>query len=311
MLTTTEIRAVKDFITAHHDIFNAPTATRNIKIVSDKITMFDGMDVIAERVLDIKTISDDMMKIPYQKNSFAVDNEFNPLEADRKNYYAYWNKKYTRINVPFFMSVALASLLVLGKIPDIIDFAKIYMLTYTTTVRESINDGSVYGVPFRPRKMLGESVFAEGSKITNKLIKFNKLAMNYVSGLPINEFTTFDICSRIYKVYGSVIRDISNPIRIGQFTENVEYGFYEDLEGIDMMVNNTPVFVFVRSDAGLEFRVKKMLARHPHLSQNGVAFTIQIPWGCKGMYLPSNEFLHNMVEDMTNNPVEEYREYNY
>ena len=311
MLVKEELYAVRDFIWANHELLNKPNKANKIKIMSNKIYIIKNSQISEERELDIPNLSKTLSSITYTKNVFMEDISLSPLEADRNEYAYIWKQKYSKINFPIFISVALACLFVTGKMPEIIDFCKIYLLSYTTVLKTSSNSGDLYNVKYPGRRTLDKKILVDNIEMTNRLIRFNDIALNYTYGLPINEFTTFDICARIVKVYGSIVRDISNPIRFSQFTDDVEYDFYQDLCGIDMFLAGIPVFVFVKTDAGNEFRAKKVLDRHPNLEPRGIILQFGIPHNFRGIYYPTDEFIKSMIANSSFNSENEFKTFTY
>lgn len=267
-----EIKRVSSLIEKYHYIANKPTDENNIEIKNNTIYLIDNGQIVMERCLDIEDIRKQLNNTIYQKNVFkGSDAIFNPLEADREDYKFVWKNNYNRIDFPKFLPILLFSLLELGIVPSIIDFCKIYMITYTEAIdKRYFNDNRLKlykNVFINDRERIGLKItFSDGQEMNNKLIRFKDKYLNYVHGMPINEFTTEHICCRIYKVYGSAVRDVYNALCFKEFGIDTYYNLVDDLSGIDLFLNDIPVFSYTNTGAGQEFREKKIQERHPELN---------------------------------------------
>ena len=137
-----EIKAVSSVIEEYFYICNKTDKLNNIEIKNNVISLIKDGLVVMQKEINITELRDKLKQTVYQKNVFkGNDAIFNPLEADRKENKFVWKKDYNKINFPKFIPIILFSLLVTGEIPSIIDFCKIYMLSYTEMIpKDEITD---------------------------------------------------------------------------------------------------------------------------------------------------------------------------
>ena len=301
-------------------ICNKPDKSNNIEIKNNVISLILNDSIIFQKELDVISLKEKLQKISYHKNIFQQkDSPFNPLEADRKENKIVWRKDYKGIDFPKFIPIILFSLLIIGEIPSIIDFCKIYMLSYIEPVPKNeliSNRLSLYDESFikhkNDRERIDQIIYYNEStlsyQIKNSLIRFKPKYLSYIHNLPINEFSTEHLCSRIYKMYGSIVRDIYNPLYFSLFNIDSYYSLYYDLSGIDLFLNNIPVYAYTDTSSGHEFRAKKISQRHPELKSN---FCIILEKNIhnnissektNGLYLINEDVANNII-----NVVQEYK----
>lgn len=283
-MTDKEIQNISSLLYKYHVIANSPNNKNNIVIENNKISIIiDGKSSFV-RKLDYSDFMQQVSNCNYfYKNIFKQEDfKYNPLEADRDENYKYWCEKNKYINFPKFISVLLFSLLYCGKIPSIIDFYRIYMNTYTNVLNATSPFRYIYySETVRPEIISGldrirvnkNIVLPDGNILINRLLGFKaEFEIEYVKNLPLNEFTTEHLCSRIYKLYGSIIRDVHMPLYFNMLGCKCHYNFLSDLNGIDLFIDNVPVYAYTRTRNGEEFRKDKKDNRHNNLPNYGVEF---------------------------------------
>lgn len=275
-MTNKEIDKIIETLKNNLEIANRPNAMNNIIIKDNTVSMIkDGVEV-ERRILHIDSIKNKADNMIYGRNIFEnIDAKYSPLEADRNNNHYIWKREYRGIDFPKMMSVMLFSLLVAGELPTIFELFKIYSLTYTEVlnpIHSDITRFELYNVPKEnDRKRLGAVMYFENKKITNKLLRFKEDSLVFVKGLPINEFTTEQLFCRIYKCYGSLVRDIYAALYFNKLGAETYYDYAYDINGIDCMVNGIFVFAYTNTRSAKEFRKRKMNERHPELGEVGIA----------------------------------------
>ena len=291
-MTNREIEYISQLIDRYYRIANIPNKLNNIVIEGNVISIIENGNILYKRELDVKDIKVNLDNIHYSKNVFIQsDYIYSPFEADKKAHKKYWKFDYNHIDFPKFLSVLLFSLLAVGKIPTIMEFCKIYMLAYTEAISPNNSNPmrfSLYAIPnVNDRSRIGQKiVFTDGQVLPNNLLRFKEKYKVFLSDFPINEVTTEHLCSRIYKVYGSAVRDIYNVLFFNEIGVKSYYDFLTDLQGIDLMIEGIPVFSYVDSENGLDFRQKKVQERHPHLADFGIALEKKVYSETKGgLYL--------------------------
>ena len=160
--------------------------------------------------------------------------------------------------------VFFAFVLANSTIPTYDEFCQTYIFTYTCKTYHQ-DTPELYTSKGPTHYAIGRIIDSEQFQFENQLIKFNALGLKYTSGLPKNEFTLFDLMTRIYKVFGSLIRDFENSVII--WTEGVDtyYSYRNDMSGIDLQVNDKLVRSFTSGFGGGIFAYIKVNARHPNL----------------------------------------------
>ena len=301
-MTEKEIKCVIGLLEKYHKIANKPDDLNNIVINGRVISIIQDGKELYKQDLDIVSIKETLDNVKFNGNVFSnSDSLYNPFEADREENSFIWREKYNNIGFPCFISVFLFTLLAFGKIPSLLEFCDIYIETYTEILKPDRcypHRLSLYSIPcVNDRNRLGEEVVYEGKVFHNDLRRFKTKYVGYLKGFPLNEFTTEHICSRIYKTYGSFVRDIYHTLYFDSLSQRAYYNFLDDLEGIDLMLNDIPVFAYVSSKISKEFREKKIKERHPNLANIGIALEKDI--GAEkngGVYLIDNVAANKAIE---------------
>lgn len=275
-MTEKDINYVCRLLEKYCIIANRPNDDNNIEINGNIISIKEKGNEIYNRMLNVDSIREKLENTPYVKNIFSnVDSIYSPFEADRKENRYIWTAYYNNISFPSFISVLLFSLLATGEIPSIVEFCAIYLSTYTEVIDVKYSNPSrniLYTLSnVEDRVRVGKEIVFGDIKIKNNLLRFKGKFTEYLKDFPINEFTTEHICSRIYKAYGSIVRDIFNVLYFDKLGEKSYYNFLDDLSGIDLMLNDIPIFAYTDTKASQEFRQRKRDERHPELSKTGVA----------------------------------------
>lgn len=271
MLTDNEIKAVADAVERFAELLNRPTFDNKIEIIDGKVRLIKNGAVLFERTISTKDLN--LSTVEYKYNSFnSADIAFSPFEADRSENFSNWNQTYNKINFPAFIPIPLLTWLAIGKLPDIVDFCKIYLLAYTEVVTRS------KAIDWRPFYHTSQDVYSnakntltytDGRTLNNHIIRFKEQYVQYLKGFPINQFTTEQVCNRIYKVYGSCIRDPYNMIRMREFGAKTVYDTYLDIvQGVDGIIDNIPYYGYSKTSASYDFREIKVSERHKNLNPN-------------------------------------------
>lgn len=298
-----EIMKVAGLLNKYYRIANIPNELNNIIIKGNIISIKENGVEIFKRELFVDKLKEDLEQMNYMKNVFSnsEDSIYNPFEADREENKYIWKYDYNHIDFPKFISVLLFSLLAVGKIPSIIEFCKIYILAYTEAFDPKYSNPmrmSLYALPnVKDRCRVGQTILFDGQKLSNNLLRFTEKYKVFLKDLPINEFTTEHICSRIYKVYGSIVRDIYNVLYFDKLGAKSYYNFLDDLAGIDLMINDVPVFAYTNTKGGQEFRQKKIEERHPELNNIGIALEKKVySEKIGGVFLINEETAKKVIE---------------
>lgn len=298
---------IKDYI----EVANHPSPQNNIIIEGDIIKLIVDGAIIKERKIPVSEMMRKLNEINYpSKNPFnSSDIKYSPLEADKKSNKQYWAKNHYKIDFPKFISVILFSLLTVGSFPDISEFCKIYMRTYMEVIpkdyvskrknayadeHKSVNDRTAIG-----KKMTCDgTVFFE-----NKNIRFKEKYLVYLKDIDYNEFTTEFICNRIYKMFGSIIRDIHTSVLLFSCGANTKYDFFEDLKGTDFFVNEIPVRAYTQTFFGKEFANKKEFFRHSNVDfSKFIKLEVQKPSG-SGLKLMPAQFAKDFVDGLKSRKI--------
>ena len=295
-LTMQKLVEIAKVVEQYTEVVNKPDKDNNIMIIDGKIRFIYSGKIIKER--DYSTVQMMLDRIAYDKNVFdSSDIEMSPLAADKKK--GNWDKYY-KCDFMKFMPQILLTILFFGIVPDMLEAAQITALAYTEIVQDKQR------LPDRNKKLkisdityknIGAVIcFSDGRKITNHLLRFKDKYADYIKTLPYNEFTTEMLFNRIFKVFGSCIRDIYNPLRLYELKQkNVVYSLYADLDGIDMMVNNVPVYAYSNTVYGTSMRSVKVMARHPHLRKDIGINIVKSVENKDGLHLFSDELLLDVV----------------
>ena len=292
-----QLKNIALHIIKYTNLLNNPNIKNNIEIKNNNIYLIKDSKIILQQKIDLNKLKSNLQNIYYQKNIFNnYETRYSPFEADRQINKDIWKNTYNRINFPKFMPIALMTLLLTKELPSLIDFIKIYMLSYMELISEKEQTNErflLYKEKINnDRTRLGQTIiFADGQKINNKLLRFRKEFSPYIYNLPINEFTTEHLCNRIHKVYGSIIRDIYNALYFYKYNIYTYYNLLDDYLGIDLFLNGIPVYAYTNTFGGQEFRDKKIHERHPNLNKNiGIKLEKEIyKEKLNGLYLIKDE----------------------
>ena len=301
--TLNVVRALKRY----HMIANKPNKQNDLFLKDGFLCLMVNGQTIQRLKIDSDDMKQQLEKVEYVKNTFnSSDVKYSPFEADRESAKSYWKQNYNHIDFPKFISVVLFSMLITKKVPDVIDCCNIYLTTYTEIVPDgqAIDRSKYMTNVSKDRLNVGNMVlYTDGRKMKNHVRRFKKEYLQYVKGLPFNEFTTEHSCNRIYKVYGSAVRDIYTVLRLNDFGINTYYSLYDDLGGIDGIIENIPYYGYTKTGAGNDFRNKKLSERHPELDANlGIALRKSVS-GNGGVYIVPDKILEKVATAVKNNEV--------
>lgn len=312
MLSLAEIKNISFMLKKYHKIANEPDENNNIVIKNGKIGLFSNGEYVLVRKIDFQSLIDNFNTIRYCSNIFdSNDSKFSPLEADRNKNKWLWKNSYNHINIPKFMSIMLFTLLLMDKLPSIIEFCMIYIYTYTEEIpiEDQTNERfKLYSKNIsNDRSQLGKIIYYNQQKpgIKNKVLRFKSQFNNYIKGLPINEFTSEQLCFRIHKVYGSIMRDIYLPLIFNIKGVDAYYSWLDDMDGIDCILNNVPIFSFTDTKTAEEFRYKKVRFRHINLVDWGINFKADLNKSLKTktLLLPDEEAIKKILHTLNKTRV--------
>ena len=136
--------------------------------------------------------------------------------------------------------------------------------------------------------------------ITNALIKFKqKYFQSSVSGLPLNEFSIEHMCFRVYKVYGSIMRDIYHAVFFNTYDNiSASYSYYEDLNGVDLFLNNIPIYAYTDTSSAIEFAKEKNQYRHKNLPFGIILQKTIYEKKLTGFYFVKDKTINRIVEEV-------------
>lgn len=307
-----EIQVVACLLEKYAEIMNNPTADNKIELRDKSVRIIKDGIVLAEKPISTQKMQ--LETVEYSKNVFtSSDIHYSPFEADRAINVQYWKNSYSKINFPLLMPIPLISWLALEKIPDVIDFCKIYLLAYTEPVTKTsyINPRDFYSTDVNVYSNVGSMIkYTDGQEITNRLVRFKLRYLKYTHGFPINQFTTEQVCNRIYKAYGSCVRDPYNMLRMSEFGAKTAYDTYMDFVlCIDGKVGNIPYHGFSKTHAAETFRKKKVEERHKtDVAKKGIIL-VQDGADFAGVYLASDVVLLQIMSDVLMQKLDDFKVY--
>lgn len=228
----------------------------DIKIENNNLIVLYYNQIRYSRSLDFNSLKNEIKLLDYSFDSSGYkDAEMNPLEADRKSNQYIWNGVYKGINFPKVMPIVLMFYAIIGRLPTLFEFSSVYLESYLD-LKEN-ND--VF------RKNIGYKIeYPNNHKFLNLPCKFNRLVEIECLNVPRNDFVVYDIANRLYKVYGSCIRDIYHCALFTQIGLTTQYSWNSDLEGVDLFLNGYPIYAFTSTIMGKDFRNQKIQTRHPY-----------------------------------------------
>lgn len=304
MLTSTESEKICFLLKKYMRIVNKPDESNNIILENNKIKLLKDDNIVLQRNLNVLNLLNYISNFNYPSNIFkSQDCQFSPFEADRNKNKWIWKENYCHINIPTFMPILLFSLLISDSIPSISEFCLIYINTYTEEI--PIEELSLERFKLYSRRIINDrtklgKIYCYNQKppvIKNKILRFKNSCLKYISGLPINEFTTEQLCYRIHKAYGSIIRDIFTPLLFYEKGVDAYYSWATDLSGIDCILNNVPIFSFTDTKVAKEFRRKKIKIRHKDLVDWGINLKADLakPIISRKLLLPTEEAIQQVL----------------
>lgn len=312
--TDNQIKEIASLVEKYVDVFEHPDKNNNIIIENNLISIIkDGKTVCSKRI-NPHDLKNQIEQITYgEENIFKNNNSpFSPLDADRKENKIVWKKNYNKINFPKFIPVFLLSLLLTDKIPSVIDFCYIYANAYTEPIPyDEISDNrlSLYREIFINNKndheRLDKITQIDNQSMINILIRFkDKYYKNYIYGLPINEFSLEHLAYRIYKVYGSIVRDVFNALYISTFDLSIQtsYSLNKDLNGVDLYVNEIPIYAFTKTSEGDYF--SKIKKNNRHKLKFGIRLIADLSNKKSGIYLITDDAVNQIIDIVKNKTID-------
>ena len=307
MLTMNEIKAVADAVERHAELLNKPTFDNKIEIFDSKVKIIKNGKVLFEKPIATKDMN--LENIEYRYNPFnSPDIAYSPFEADRSSNFVYWQQKYTKINFPAFIPIPLITWLALGKLPDIVDFCKIYLMAYTEVVTKDkyLDRRQFYATETNVYSNVKNTLtYTDGQTLQNHLIRFKDKYVPYLKNFPINQFTTEQLCNRIYKIYGSVIRDPYNMIRMREFGAKTVYDTYLDIvQGVDGIIEDIPYYGYSQTSASYDFREIKVNERHKNLDSTKGIVLEKKNKNTGGVYVMEDIAFITIISDIKKGKIE-------
>ena len=250
------------------DIINKPDVDNNIGIARGSIVF--KRDGQYEKVMPLTSANLGLDSIEYFKNVFDKHSMLiSPLESDvhynNNGEESGWSKYYA-CDFMKFVPQPLVFLLETGSLPDMWEAAELALRAYTEPVKDNelIDRSKFLSLPdIKYRKLKEMIVYSDGRSIMNRVIRFKPEFKKYLHGLPYNEFTIMMLLGRIFKVYGSCIRDIDDAIRFWELGAlDAYYSLQADLAGVDCIINKVPIYTYSNTSAGVSMRKIKEEIRH-------------------------------------------------
>lgn len=314
-MTANEMKAVADFLQQNIDICSPcrrdmSKYNGNIVIHNDVICLLNKeKEILMSRRLDSNMLKQQIGNIVYKNNIFrGKDARWSPFEHDDAN-----NGKYIvggtkrGIDFPKFASVIMSTLLLYGVFPTFIEFGKIYSLAYTQCVDDADEkiDFDKYLIGFSGKwKDIGkEIIYPDGEVIKNKVLRFTNKVWNggYASNFPFNQFTTEMLFCRLFKAYGSIVRDPYHVLRMFTATGlDSEYSIHKDYRGSDGNIAKHSIRAFTNSPRAHYFGYKKITERHRTLDDNRAELLIDVQ-KLSDLKVLSDETLQNIGQQIKSN----------
>lgn len=315
MFTIEEIKQVASLIEKYEDIANHKSKDGDIEIKNCEMYFIKSGELMLARKLNPDDIKTQLENIEYSENVFcSSDIRYSPFEADKKNNKIVWKKDYNFIRFPKFLPVIHFSLISIGKIPDIIDFCKIYLLTYTETVPECdlIKDRSQYYTKKYPDRVnVGADLkYTDEQVLKNKILRFKRKYVKYLRNMPFNEFTTEQLCSRVFKLYGSCIRNLYCALRFNKFGKKTYYSIDKDMSGIGGFIDGIPYFSNIDSDNANEFWSNKTGHENQISKTVGIKFKQGISRK-KGIYIIEDDRILEIIKMIDEGLIDRFVEIEY
>lgn len=315
MLTMDEIKKVASLIDKYECIANNNCKNGDIEIRNSEMYFIVNGELLEMRKLDSDDIKKQLETIEYKENVFSsTDVRYSPFEADKMNNKIVWLKDYKWIRFPYFLPIIHFSVLATGKVPDIIDFCKIYLLVYTETVpqKELINDrNQYYTKKYSDRENICNDIqYTDGQILKNKILRFKKKYLKYVKNLPFNEFTTEQLCSRIFKLYGSCIRNFYHALRFNKFGKKTYYSMRQDMSGIGGYIDDIPYYGNIDSENAGQFWSNKVGGKNQNLEHIGIKLKQGVSRK-QGLYIISDDRILEIVKMIDEKLIDRFVEIEY
>lgn len=256
-------------IEKHKQILINPNENFDLVIDNSQFVFYENGQEIGRKIFKLDLLKQQINAIPYVK-PLRVSEDFthSPLEADRMT--GVWLYKNHKKNLRFPKFAPLLSLYIYynDSIPDLIDFALLYIDVYMEIVPEDeirIDLSEFYTDTYKQYENVGNSIeYSNGFSIINKVIRYKK-EYESILNIAINQLTMEQIITRIVKAYGSIVRDFYNPFIFNYYGADAYYSYYADLNGIDMILNGVPCYSYTNTKAALKFAQDKQTIRHKEL----------------------------------------------
>lgn len=314
-----ELSRVREWIISHPDIMN-PTM-ENIKntlvIENGAICEKVNGEYVNKVPLDCEHIIALVSCYTFPDKSPFKFYATSPFEADRKRDIPVWNNAYSRIDFPKAVPIHLAYLYLTGRAITFWDFAHLYLSLYTTPVNldERISKEKLREMLNLNNPYIGNLDFGEGKNLTfpgddrvisNDVIRFTQPN----DTMPINQFTVEMMLNRLYKAYGSLMRDVIFPLQLYKVEQTlktgatIKYNLVADVcMGIDLIVNDIYVCASTWTNSAHEFnKIKRgdFDSRHRQLKE---CYTIELEAeiaSCDGVFLYGDKFCRTFLTDLVN-----------
>ena len=268
------------------------------------------------------TVSGEKMKnylhsLDYGKNLFfSYDTIHSPFEADRNKYMGLriWRNNWVKIDFAKFMPLMFGFLHECGRLPTFAEFSQIFLELYTEVVPKDERKTEEFFKPYFIRDFYGWQFEKQNNKrlyhgdtyiCDNEVIRFKKELVDNkaVNNLPFNEFTVEVLLQRIFKAFGSCLRDVYNVVRFHERSgRKTFYSLNQDYGGVDLLVDDKyKIACYSWTKAGMKFADIKQEIRHKNLNCT-ICWVVDV-FAEDGVVLISDEvmdYTHEMLTRLDN-----------
>lgn len=302
-----KIKEIKEFINNNMKLFLEPDEYNKIEIIGRILRIIVDGKVVKELKLNSDFLLKEAKKMLYLNRTMNTNEEkVNPLEADRKERKKYWMNPPNTIRIPYFITTYLVYVAFTEKLPTMIEIGLFYIEMFTKEItRAEMIDKFIRNQAYAPGEEIGD-ILVEDRASVGTLIPFNgesfesKLLMFKenidVVGLPISDFSTYQLFNRIYRNYGSITRDLCNLLKLDNAGQKVYYSSVLDRDGIDMLLNDLPICSYSKTTGGEELKDDKDSERHTEKIKRGIYLKFDIDFESNSVSLLEDKLIPALLE---------------